>query len=58
MGSNIIKPLGIGPYCFRVQGSIHHFLSPLHPNRNDTRKFSQLYILDPGKLKIGIIFNK
>lgn len=45
MGSNIIKPPGIGPYCFKVQGQMYHFASALHPSNNIYRKFAQLYKL-------------
>ena len=30
MGANIQIPPGIGPYCFKIQGHIYHFASPLH----------------------------
>ncbi len=49
MGSNIVKPPGIGPYCFKVQGAVYHFAGPLHPSTESSRKYAQLYILDPGK---------
>lgn len=48
MGSNIIKPPGVGPYCLKVQGAVYHFAGPLHPNIPSSRKYAQLYILDPG----------
>ena len=46
MGSHIIKPPGIGPWCFKIQGHVYHFASPLHPKPNSERQFAQLYILD------------
>lgn len=35
-----------GSYCFKVQGQIYHYASPLHPNLASDYQFAQLYILD------------
>ena len=48
MGSNIVKPPGVGPFCFKVQGQVYHFVGPLHPSGKKERKFAQLYVLDSG----------
>ena len=60
MGSNIIKPPGVGPYCFKVQGQIYHFASPLHPKNGHVRQFAQLYVLDANQAlyqRMAIIAN-
>jgi hypothetical protein len=46
MGANISPPSGHGPYCFRIHGQIYHRTGTLHPEGDDKRVFSQLYILD------------
>lgn len=45
-GANIVKPPGIGPYCFKIHGQIYHKISALHPNDNETPSYNHLYILD------------
>ncbi|KAF2368239.1 hypothetical protein FHG87_001009 [Trinorchestia longiramus] len=37
-GADVIMPPGRGPYCFRLQGQTHHFISGLHRN-NDERSY-------------------
>ncbi|XP_041421549.1 uncharacterized protein LOC121394460, partial [Xenopus laevis] len=46
-GANIKPPPGNGPYCFRVCGQILHRIGTLHPEKNDVRKFAQIYVIDP-----------
>lgn len=46
-GANIAPPPGYGPYCFRIHGSIYHRTRSLHSVNGETRKYAQLYILDP-----------
>ena len=38
-GANLVKPPGIGPYCFRIHGQIYHKISAFHPNENDSQSF-------------------
>ena len=38
---------GRGPYCFRIQGENYHAMGDLLPKKDETPKFSQLYIYDP-----------
>ncbi|CAL8141391.1 unnamed protein product [Orchesella dallaii] len=46
-GANVKPPPGNGTYCFRVCGQISHRTGSLHPDNDDARVFSQIYILDP-----------
>jgi hypothetical protein len=46
MGANIASPPGHGPYCFRIHGQIYHRTGTLHPTSEETRMYSQVYILD------------
>jgi hypothetical protein len=46
MGANIASPPGHGPYCFRIHGQIYHRTGTLHPINEETRIYSQVYILD------------
>lgn len=48
MGTNIVKPPGVGPFSFKLQGHVYHFVGPLHPSGHKVRKFAQLYVLDSG----------
>lgn len=43
MGSNVVKPSGIGPYVFKIHGEVHHYVGPLH---SDEPSYAQMYILD------------
>ena len=37
-----------GPYCFKIQGQLHHKIGALLPQQqSDTPRFAQLWILDP-----------
>ncbi|KAF2357628.1 hypothetical protein FHG87_011612 [Trinorchestia longiramus] len=40
-GADVIMPPGRGPYCFRLQGQTYHFISGLHPNNDERRKYGQ-----------------
>ena len=46
MGANLDVPPGHGPYCYRIHGQIYHWSGPLHPDNEQRRQFSQLYILE------------
>jgi len=35
-----------GPYCFKIQGELHHLTSALLPYGNQTPTYVQIYILD------------
>jgi len=35
-----------GPYCFKIQGELHHFTSALLPHGDQTPIYAQIYILD------------
>ena len=35
-----------GPYCFHIQGSLHHNIAPLEPAPNVQPSYAQLYIHD------------
>ena len=35
-----------GPYCFKIQGELHHLTSTLLPHGNQTPIYVQIYILD------------
>jgi len=35
-----------GPYCFKIQGKLHHLTGPLLPHGNHTPNYAQIYILD------------
>ncbi|KAF2361608.1 DNA helicase Pif1-like [Trinorchestia longiramus] len=41
-GADVIMPPGRGPYCFRLQGQTYHFISGLHPNNDERRKYGQV----------------
>ena len=45
-GANITPPPGYGPYCFKIQGMVHHRVSPLYPDNKKDSAYGQLYILD------------
>jgi len=34
------------PYCFKIQGELHHLTSALLPHGNQTPMYAQIYILD------------
>ena len=53
MGAQISLPPGHGPYCFRIHGQVYHNSGALHPIEGQTRKFAQIYILDPVKQPIN-----
>jgi hypothetical protein len=46
MGAAIAAPPGNGPYCFRIHGQIYHRTGTLHPDGDEERIYSQIYILD------------
>jgi hypothetical protein len=46
MGANLVSPRGTGPYCFKIHGQIYHRTGTLHPENEQPRVFSQIYILD------------
>jgi hypothetical protein len=46
MGANLVSPRGNGPYCFKIHGQIYHRTGTLHPENEEPRVFSQIYILD------------
>ena len=46
MGVNLDIPPGRGPYCYRIHGQIYHRSGPLHPDHEQRRQYSQLYILE------------
>jgi hypothetical protein len=46
MGANLVSPGGRGPYCFKIHGQIYHRTGTLHPQNEQPRVFSQIYILD------------
>ena len=35
-----------GPYCFKIQGELHHLTSTLLPHGDHTPMYAQIYILD------------
>jgi len=35
-----------GPYCFKIQGELHHFTGALLPHGDQTPIYAQIYILD------------
>ena len=35
-----------GPQVIRICGQIYHNIYALHPNKNEARKYGQLYVLD------------
>jgi len=35
-----------GPYCFKIQGELHHLTSALLPHGDQTPIYAQIYILD------------
>jgi len=46
LGASLQIPPGRGAYCFRVQGQIHHYVSPVCPPENQNPCFSQLYFIE------------
>ena len=38
---------GRGPWVFKIQGKLCHFIGPLMPRQGETPVYSQLYIYDP-----------
>ena len=38
-----------GPQVIRICGQIYHNIYALHPNKNEARKYGQLYVLDNEK---------
>jgi len=37
------------PYCFKIQGELHHLTGALFPHGNQTPMYAQIYILDTAK---------
>jgi len=35
-----------GPYCFKIQGELHHLTGALLPHEDQTPIYAQIYILD------------
>ena len=35
-----------GNYCFRIHGSVYHFIGSVFPEQPKDAKFSQIYIYD------------
>jgi len=35
-----------GPYCFKIQGELHHLTDTLLPHDDQTPIYAQIYILD------------
>ena len=35
-----------GPYCFKIQGELHHLTGALFPHGDQTSMYVQIYILD------------
>ena len=35
-----------GPYCFKIQGELHHLTGALFPHGDDPPAYAQIYILD------------
>jgi len=40
---------GNGPYCFKIQGQIHRYISDLLPPNDDEPSYGQLYFIDTAK---------
>jgi len=38
-----------GPYCFKIQGELHHLTGALLPHSDQTPMYAQIYILDTAK---------
>jgi hypothetical protein len=36
-----------GPYCFRINGELHHCMGSLLPDKGQQGSYAQLYIYDP-----------
>jgi hypothetical protein len=36
-----------GPYCFRINGELHHYMSAVLPQTGEPELFAQIYIHDP-----------
>ena len=45
-GAKITPPPGYGPYCFKIQGMVHHRVSSLYCDKKENSLYGQLYILD------------
>jgi len=45
-GAKVTPPPGYGPYCFKIQGMVHHRVSSLHSENVNDSAYGQLYILD------------
>lgn len=45
LGANITPP-GQGPYCFKINGHIHHFMANLDFTGQPYRRYAQLYFMD------------
>ena len=48
-GANFENLSTNGPQEIRICGQIYHNIYALHPNKNEARKYGQLYILDNEK---------
>ncbi|TBU10040.1 hypothetical protein CWI38_0403p0030 [Hamiltosporidium tvaerminnensis] len=46
IGANIKIPQGSGPFCYRIHGQMYHISGTLHPDKNHSRQYAQLYIFD------------
>ncbi|KAF2360414.1 hypothetical protein FHG87_008830 [Trinorchestia longiramus] len=41
LDADVIMPPERGPYCFRLQGQTYHFISGLHQNNDERKKYGQ-----------------
>ena len=48
-GANFENLSRNGPQVIRICGQIYHNVYALHPNKNEARKYGQLYVLDNEK---------
>ena len=48
-GANFENLSRNGPQVIRICGQIYHNIYALHPNKNEARKYGQLYVLDNEK---------
>ena len=48
-GANFENLSRNGPQIIRICGQIYHNIYTLHPNKNEARKYGQLYVLDNEK---------
>ena len=48
-GANFENLSRNGPQVIRISGQIYHNIYALHPNKNEARKYGQLYVLDNEK---------